>query len=92
MTDLTFVATWAGVAYVCFIVDAFSRMIVGWRVAGHMRTPMVLDAIEMARWTRGCPRAALPFRCRIAVHLDPLRRAARGDRRDTVDRHRRRFV
>ena len=53
VTDLTFVATWAGVAYACFIVDAFSRMIVGWRVAGHMRTPMVLDAIEMARWSRG---------------------------------------
>ena len=53
VTDLTFVATWAGVAYVCFIIDAFSRMIVGWRVAGHMRTPMVLDAIEMARWNRG---------------------------------------
>jgi hypothetical protein len=43
----------AGVAYVCFITDVFSRMIVGWRVAGHMRTPMVLDAIEMARWNRG---------------------------------------
>jgi putative transposase len=53
MTDPTFVATWAGAAYVCFIVDAFSRMIVGWRVASHMRTPMVLDAIEMARWSRG---------------------------------------
>ena len=33
VTDLTYVTTWAGVAYVCFIVDAFSRMIVGWRVA-----------------------------------------------------------
>ena len=53
VTDLTFVATWAGVAYVCFIVDAFSRMIVGWRVASHMRTSMVLDAMEMARWSRG---------------------------------------
>ncbi|MDH6246471.1 putative transposase [Mycobacterium sp. OTB74] len=53
VTDLTFVPTWAGVAYVCFIVDAFSRMIVGWRVAPHMRTTMVLDAIEMARWPRG---------------------------------------
>jgi putative transposase len=53
VTDLTFVPTWAGVAYVCFIVDAFSRMIVGWRVAAHMRTTMVLDAIEMARWSRG---------------------------------------
>jgi putative transposase len=59
VTDLTFVATWAGVAYVCFIVDAFSRMIVGWRVAGHMRTPMVLDAIEMARWARGHHHADL---------------------------------
>ena len=53
VTDLTFVATWAGVAYVCFIVDAYSRTIVGWRVASHMRTTMVLDAIEMARWSRG---------------------------------------
>lgn len=53
VSDLTFVPTWAGVAYVCFIVDAFSRMIVGWRVASHMRTTMVLDAIEMARWSRG---------------------------------------
>jgi len=53
VTDLTYVPTWQGVAYVCFIVDAFSRMIVGWRVASHMRTGMVLDAIEMARWSRG---------------------------------------
>jgi putative transposase len=53
VTDLTFVPTWAGVAYVCFIVDAYSRMIVGWRVASHMRTTMVLDAVEMARWSRG---------------------------------------
>jgi putative transposase len=53
VTDLTYVPTWAGVAYVCFIVDAFSRMIVGWRVASHMRTGMVLDALEMARWARG---------------------------------------
>ncbi|MGE0778644.1 IS3 family transposase [Mycolicibacterium sp.] len=53
VTDLTFVPTWAGVAYVCFIVDAYSRMIVGWRVASHMRTSMVLNAVEMARWSRG---------------------------------------
>ncbi|KLO33795.1 integrase [Mycobacterium nebraskense] len=53
VTDLTFVPTWAGVADVCFIVDAYSRMIVGWRVASNMRTTMVLDALEMARWSRG---------------------------------------
>jgi transposase InsO family protein len=53
VTDLTFVPTWAGVAYVCFIIDAFSRRIVGWRCASHMRTEMIPDAIEMARWDRG---------------------------------------
>jgi putative transposase len=53
VTDLTYVPTWSGVVYVCFIVDAFSRMIVGWRVATTMRTEMVLDALEMARWSRG---------------------------------------
>lgn len=53
VTDLTYVPTWAGVAYVCFIIDAFSRTIVGWRCAANMRTQTVLDAIEMARWSRG---------------------------------------
>ena len=53
VTDLTYVKTRAGTAYVCFIIDAYSRMIVGWRVAGHMRTSMVLEALEMARRSRG---------------------------------------
>lgn len=53
VVDLTYVATWSGMAYACFITDAFSRMIVGWRVASHMRAEMVLDALEMARWHRG---------------------------------------
>ena len=53
VTDLTVVATRTGAAYVCLIVDAFSRLIVGWRVAAHMRTEMVLDALEMARHSRG---------------------------------------
>lgn len=59
VTDLTYVPTFAGVAYVCFIIDAYSRRIVGWRVASHMRTDMVLDAIEMARWSRGTHLAGL---------------------------------
>jgi len=53
VTDLTFVATWSGVGYVCFILDAYSRVIVGWRVASHMRTSIVTDALEMARSARG---------------------------------------
>jgi len=53
VTDLTYVPTWAGVAYVCFIIDAFSRTIVGWRVCAHMRASMVVDALDMAAWSRG---------------------------------------
>ena len=56
VTDLTYVPTRSAMAYVCFIVDAFSRMIVGWRVAAHMRTDMVLEALEMARRSRGAHR------------------------------------
>jgi putative transposase len=59
VSDLTYVATWSGFAYAYFIVDAFSRMIVGWRVAANMRTDMVLDALEMARWQRGTRLAGL---------------------------------
>jgi len=53
VTDITYVPTRSGMAYVCFIVDAFSRRIVGWRVAANMKTDMVLDALEMARRSRG---------------------------------------
>lgn len=52
MTDLTRVATWVGAVYLCFIIDVYSRMIVGWRAAYHMRTTMVLDALEHAVWIR----------------------------------------
>ena len=56
VTDLTYVPTRSGMAYVCFIVDAFCRRIVGWRAASNMRTDMVLDALEMARRSRGSRR------------------------------------
>ncbi len=59
VTDLTYVPTWSGVAYVAFIVDVYSRMIVGWRVAAHMRTDMVLDALNMAAWNRNVDLAGL---------------------------------
>ena len=52
VADLTYVATWAGFAYVAFVIDAFSRMIVGWRVATTLRATLALDALEMAIWAR----------------------------------------
>jgi hypothetical protein len=52
VADLTYVATWAGLAYVALVIDAFSRMIVGWRVATTLRAELALDALEMAVWVR----------------------------------------
>ena len=52
VADLTYVSTWQTVAYAAFIVDVFSRYIVGWRVAISLRTDLVLDALEQAIWQR----------------------------------------
>jgi putative transposase len=52
VADLTYVSTWSGFAYVAFVVDAYARRILGWRVASTMATSMVHDAIEQAIWTR----------------------------------------
>lgn len=52
VADFTFVSTWQGFAYVAFIVDVYSRFIVGWRVSRHMRTEFILDALEQALHTR----------------------------------------
>ncbi len=52
VADLTYVRTFAGWVYVAFIVDVFSRRIVGWQLATHLRTSLALDALEMAIWFR----------------------------------------
>ena len=52
VADLTYVSTWSGFAYTAFVVDAFSRAIVGWRVATSLRADLALDALEMAIWAR----------------------------------------
>lgn len=52
VADFTYVNISLGVAYVAFVVDVFSRRIVGWKLASHMRTDLPLDALEMAIWAR----------------------------------------
>jgi putative transposase len=52
VADLTYVPTRAGFCYAAFIIDAYSRCIVGWRVATTLRTSLALDALEMAIWSR----------------------------------------
>jgi putative transposase len=52
VADLTYVATWQGFVYVAFVIDVFSRKIVGWRTAASLRTDIALDALEQALWSR----------------------------------------
>jgi putative transposase len=52
VADLTYVATWSGFVYVAFVIDAFSRFIVGWQISRSLRTDLALDALEMAIWAR----------------------------------------
>ena len=52
VADLTYVSTWAGFCYTAFVIDVFSRAIVGWRVSSSLRAELALDALEMAIWNR----------------------------------------
>jgi putative transposase len=77
VADITYVPTWAGFLYLSVVLDALSRRIVGWAMATHLKTQLVLDALEMAATQRrprdvihhsdhGCQYTALAFgqRCR----------------------------
>jgi putative transposase len=52
VADITYVPTWAGFLYLAVVLDAWSRRIVGWAMATHLRTELVLDALNMALWQR----------------------------------------
>ena len=52
VADLTYVPTWSGFVYAAFVVDAYSRFVVGWRVSNSLRTDLTLDALEQAIWAR----------------------------------------
>jgi len=52
VADFTYVATWQGFVFVAFVIDVYSRMIVGWRVSRSVKTELVLDALEQALHAR----------------------------------------
>ncbi len=52
VADITYLRTWNGFVYLAFILDCYSRLIVGWQLATHLRTDLVLDALEMANGLR----------------------------------------
>jgi putative transposase len=64
VSDFTYVATWSGFVYVAFVIDAFARRIVGWRVSRTARAEFVLDALEQALHDRQ------PWRANLIHHSD----------------------
>jgi putative transposase len=52
VADLSYLRCWEGLVFFSFVIDAFSRRVVGWQLAAHMRTTLVLDALRMALGTR----------------------------------------
>jgi putative transposase len=96
IADITYVRTWSGWLYVAVVLDAFSRRVVGWAMMEALRTELVLDALNMALWTRrpgagvvhhsdrGCQYTSLTFgrRCREAGIVPSMGR--RGDAYDNA--------
>jgi putative transposase len=68
VADFTHVATWAGIVYVAFVVDIYSRAIVGWSAATHKRAKLVLDALDTGLWRR--ERAGRPPEAGLVHHSD----------------------
>jgi putative transposase len=68
VADFTYVMTFSGVVYVAFVIDVFSRRIVGWKADTSMKTPLVLDTLEMALWAR--QHAGLPVAEGLIHHND----------------------
>jgi putative transposase len=81
--DFTYLRTWEGRMYFAFLIDAFSRMIVGWQLASHMRTDLVLDALRMALGTRQ-PGADV----QLVTHTDHGSQYSAEDYTQVLDDHR----
>ncbi len=97
LADITYVSTWQGWVYVAFILDVHSRMIVGWQLANHLRTDLVLDALEMALWRRdltygdlihhsdrGCQYTSFRYSDRLASVNVAASVGSRGDSYDNA--------
>ena len=81
VADLTYVRTWQGYAYLAFIVDVYSRMIVGWQLATNMQSQLVVDALEMAVGLRR------PIRKKLVAHTDRGSQYTSVHYTDHLDQH-----
>jgi putative transposase len=89
VADLTYIRTWSGWVYAAFVIDVYSRLVVGWQLATHLRTDLALDALEMAMWRRrraGADLAGLVHHSDrgVPVPIDPLHRPAGRRRRGRI--------
>ncbi len=80
--DSTYLRCWEGVVYFAFVIDVYSRMVVGWQFADHMRTDLVLDALRMALARRG-PGADVE----LVHHSDAGSQYTSFDYSQTLDDH-----
>jgi putative transposase len=97
VADFTYVPTWSGMVYVAFVIDAYSRRILGWRAAASMKTALVLDALEQAVWTRTRDGVAdlsglIHHHDAGSIHIDCVHRAPRRGRHRPIGRIDRRRV
>jgi putative transposase len=81
--DFTYLRCWEGVLYFAFVIDVFSRMIVGWQLAANMRTTLVLDALRMALGLRD-PGADF----QLVAHTDAGSQYTSSDYTQVLDDHR----
>lgn len=80
--DFTYLRCWEGVVYFSFVLDAYSRAIVGWQFAAHMRTDLVLDALRMALARRGTGADVA-----LVHHSDAGSQYTSNDYTQTLDDH-----
>jgi putative transposase len=92
LADITYASSWEGWLYVSFILDACSRMIVGWQIATHLRTELVLDALEMAIFRRDVTGGLVHHSDAWAIYGCPLQRPSRRRPHRRLHRHRRGLV
>ena len=64
--DITYISTWEGFLYLAYVQDLFSRLIVGWSMADHLRSELVVSALEMALARRRPDRGLIHHRIRAA--------------------------
>ncbi len=85
VADITYIPTWAGFLYLAVVLDVWSRRIVGWAIEPHLKTELVLSALNMALMQTAPSGRHPSFGSRLSVHQLRVRQTRSGSWRDAVD-------